>query len=118
MEKDETRAILTTVVKLRNIIVAMVLLAIVVGALSGSQQIDSSILNYFGPPILALVGFVLLFLGLILFLTLASYLTAGIAWIVLLPYNLLDRFVERARLQSTLVLVGLILSTVGILLTG
>jgi hypothetical protein len=118
LEKDETHSILTIAGYLRNIIVAMVLLVIVIGALAGSQQIDTSVLNCFGPPMLMLIGFVLLFLGLILFLTLAGYLMAAIAWIVILPYHLLDRFVERARLQSTLVVIGLILGTLGILLTG
>jgi hypothetical protein len=51
MEKEETRATLTTVVQLRNIIVAMALLVIVIGALSGNQQIDSILLNCLGPPI-------------------------------------------------------------------
>lgn len=118
MEKEETRAILTTVGQLRYIIGAMVLLVIVLGSLSGSQQVDSILLNCFGLPTLAITGFVILFLALILVLSIAGYLIAGIIWIVILPYHLLDQVVERVRLQSTLIFVGLILGTLGILLTG
>jgi hypothetical protein len=107
MEKEEIRAIHTAVVQLRNIMVAVMLLVFVIAALSGNEQIDDSLLTCLVPPMLVIAGFVV-FIILILFLTLAGYLIAGIAWIVILPYHLLDRFVERARLQSTLVVVGLI----------
>jgi hypothetical protein len=117
MDKEETRALHRGVVYLRNIFAAMMLLVLVIGALSGDQQLDSSLLNCFVPPVLVIAGFVI-FIFLILVLSLASYLLAGIAWIVILPYHLLDRFAERARLQSTLVVVGLILGSLGILLTG
>lgn len=117
MGKDETQAMWRFVGQLRYIVAAMILLLIVVGALSGNQQTDSSLLNCLVLPILVIIGFVI-FIVLILILSLASYLMAGVAWIIVLPYDLLDGIVERARLQSTLVFGGLIVGTVGIMLTG
>ena len=117
LNKDETLAIHASVVQLRNIIVAAMLLVFLIGALSGDEQIEDNLFKCFIPPMLVIIGFVI-FIFLLLFLTLAGYLIAGITWIVTLPYYLLDRFVEQARLQSTLVFVGLIVGTVGILLTG
>lgn len=51
-----------------------------------------------------------------LFIGSLPLLGSGLLWTILLPYNLLDRIVERARLQSTILLAGLVLNAIGLLL--
>jgi hypothetical protein len=44
-------------------------------------------------------------------------LSREILWLMVLPYRILDKVVEQKKMQSTLVLLGIIISIFGILLT-